>query len=524
MVRFPWRFLGFSLAAAWAVDILFWKKPLGISFLIWSTLLMLFGVLLARGEKVKIARRSYILIAAVFLLSVFVLLRLEPFTQGVSLLFAVLLIFLLAVTFLNGHWFYYKAVDYVTAAFQVVVAAFSRPFDLSKTGGETEEPQQFGWKKVPGRLIPLLRGLVLALPVVLVLGALLAAADPIFSDWAENTLKIFNLDRFAEYLFRFFYIIVLAYLFTGLYLLAVRPLREAQQPDPDKPLFAGFLGWTETAVILASVNLLFAVFLIIQFRYFFGGETNIHATGYTYSEYARRGFGELVAVAVLSLLLYLGLGLVARLQQKRAQTGFTLLTALLILQVVVILVSAFQRLLLYESAYGFTRLRTYSHVFMVWLAILLAAVLVLEIVRKRGRFALFALIAAFGFCTSLAVLNVDGLVVRQNVRRAADSKLDSEYLKQLSSDAVPAMAGLFGTAKDQGVRDALGAELACRAVLLQEEALPWQGFTLSRAVARRTLTGMSDELAAYPVYQVEGDWMVSVGDQTQNCSWVPVYD
>ena len=35
----------------------------------------------------------------------------------------------------------------------------------------------------------------------------------------------------------------------------------------------------------------------------------------------------------------------------------------------VMLASAFQRLLIYEGVFGFTELRLYSHVFMIWLAV-----------------------------------------------------------------------------------------------------------------------------------------------------------
>ena len=63
----------------------------------------------------------------------------------------------------------------------------------------------------------------------------------------------------------------------------------------------------------------------------------------------------------------------------------------------VILVSAFQRLVLYEQAYGFTRLRTYTHVFMAWLALLLVGVMVLEFTARLRRFAFIALLSALGF-------------------------------------------------------------------------------------------------------------------------------
>ena len=51
--------------------------------------------------------------------------------------------------------------------------------------------------------------------------------------------------------------------------------------------------------------------------------------------------------------------------------------------VIVMLISAYQRLVLYEMAYGFSRLRTYTHVFMIWLGLLLITVVILEITRRE---------------------------------------------------------------------------------------------------------------------------------------------
>ena len=68
------------------------------------------------------------------------------------------------------------------------------------------------------------------------------------------------------------------------------------------------------------------------------------------------------------------------------------------------LVSAFQRLVLYEAAYGFSRLRTYTHVFMIWLGLLLVAAIILEILRRERAVALAAAVASLGFAISLPIV------------------------------------------------------------------------------------------------------------------------
>jgi hypothetical protein len=117
----------------------------------------------------------------------------------------------------------------------------------------------------------------------------------------------------------------------------------------------------------------------------------------------------------------------------------------------VILASAFQRLLLYEIAYGYTELRLYSHVFMVWLAGMFIW-FVVTLWLQPERFALGLLLAGLGFVVTLNVINPDAFIARQNLAglntfiieenqpytRTSD-KVDVEYLTTLSDDAVPVL-------------------------------------------------------------------------------------
>jgi len=103
-----------------------------------------------------------------------------------------------------------------------------------------------------------------------------------------------------------------------------------------------------------------------------------------------------VGVAILSLLLYLAFNAITKRESKPAQVGFSALSVLLIANVLVILASSLMRLLMYEDAYGFSEVRTYTHVFIFWLAGLLVAAIVLELIRKRGYFGLALMITIVG--------------------------------------------------------------------------------------------------------------------------------
>jgi hypothetical protein len=245
-------------------------------------------------------------------------------------------------------------------------------------------------------------------------------------------------------------------------------------------------------------------FVIIQFQYFFSGQTNITLEGYTYAEYARRGFGELVGVAILSTLLLKVLSLVARKDSPNRQRIFSGLSAGLVALVLVILVSAFQRLFLYESAYGFTRLRTYAHVLMIWLGVYMLAFLVMEIFKHQTLFINITLAAIVGFSLTLSLLHVDRFIVDRNVTRSIEGEMfDAGYLSSLSSDAVPAMVEHYGNSTlPAELREGIGAALVCFQQASSNQSLgerPWQSFHFSDKAALTALDKVQGELDAYHV-------------------------
>ncbi len=546
--RFGWA----ALAAAWAVDLLFWQKTPGVSFPIWVILIIAAGLLLARSLKVRPSPFSLVLIAAAVIFAVVTFIRQETFTVMISFLLCFLSLGLLSSTFTTGNWVYYKIGGFIRGGLLYLLATLIRPADLfsrkqpstplapaknepseSEPGAASPAPVLAaalpGWKSAGQQAIPVVRGLVLALPILFILSALLASADPIFNNWMRGLLKIFDLSKVPEYLFRLFYILIFAYALAGSYLHAVQPVAVEARPKPESRWFPPFLGWTESVVVLGAVNLLFAVFVGIQFWYLFGGQANISTSGFTYSEYARRGFNELVMVALLSLGLYLSLGAVARQDTANQQKMMIGLNTLLIAEVLVILASSLSRLLLYENAYGFTQLRTYTHILIAWLAILLAVTIGLELTRRRHVFALAALLVTFGFGLTFGVINIDGFIASQNIQRARGGvSLDDRYLTTLSGDAIPTLLAEYQLpGQPAAVRDSLGAELACREALLANpdaQSNSWLSYNLSKGTAASLLRANHALWQQYPVQNTPDGVAVVFSGYNHFCQSTPWID
>jgi hypothetical protein len=487
---------GIALATAIGFDYLFWKHGQGISFFVFVTVCLAAGVVSAAISGARPNVRSAALVPCILATAAITFLRVEPLTMLCAAALTLVLMMILVYSYRGGRWPFYSMIDHVVAVFRLGATAALHPALLpaEKPAGTPAAPVP-AWR----RWLPsIVRGVVLALPIVFLFTALLSSADPVFAKLMKN---LFNLDRLPEYIFRLTYILAGTYLLVGVFLYAILSSREdAISPAGDSRI-RPFIGFIEAVVVLGSVSLLLAVFVAVQFRYFFGGVENITAEGFTYAEYARRGFGELVAVALLALVLFLGLGTLARREDRVRRKIFTALGIVLVAMVSVILGSAYRRLALYENAYGFTALRLYTHVFMVWLGILLVAVAGLEIAGRIRWFSLAGLAAVFAFTITLAVLNVDASIVRLNGSRGLEGgKLDAAYLNSLSVDAVPALLDLYSAA-GKPEQDVIGPNLSCR-LYHMEHTLPdaWQSYLAPVEEALRLLRA-SPATTQYPVHE-----------------------
>jgi hypothetical protein len=302
--------------------------------------------------------------------------RQEPLSIFLSLAFTLGLMSLLAVTWIGGQWIQYSLADYVLNILKLALSMIARPltFLVERKKTVPAELQASNGSRAK-RFWAIFRGSLIAIPIIVIFAALLSSADLVFAQRVQDFTRLFRLENLPQYIFRCIYIAIAAYALAGVYLHAAHKSMNENLLGLNKPLVTPFLGFIEATIVLGGVVLLFSLFAAVQFRYFFGGLTNIGIQGFTYAEYAQRGFSELVAVSFFSLLLFLGLSAIVKRTGTTQRWVFSGLGVGMVALVGIMLLSAFQRMLLYEAAYGFSRLRIYTHVFMLWLAILLVDVL-----------------------------------------------------------------------------------------------------------------------------------------------------
>lgn len=275
-----------------------------------------------------------------------------------------------------------------------------------------------------------LRGVVLALPLLVVLGLLLASADAVFADFFRWWSPVTVIEHGVL-------LAVGAWGMGGLLRLS------SAEAAPPPPLLPFRIGHVEATVVLGSLVALFAAFAVAQLVALSGGGRHVITTaGLTYAEYARSGFLQLLAVASITLAALLGLRGVTDLSDPRLRRRFTVLAEIAAALTLVIVAVALRRLGLYQDAFGLTVLRLYSSVFAVWVGVVvvLAACALAGLGSRRAWFAGAAGSAGLLALFLLNVVNPEATVARHNVERAVRTeKVDPGYLAELSGDAVPAL-------------------------------------------------------------------------------------
>ncbi len=326
-----------------------------------------------------------------------------------------------------------------------------------------------------------LRGLLLTLPLLLVFTCLFGQADAVFSAKMELLGErlgdmVQNADR---WLVHGFYSLVFA--LVAATILHPSVLGKKWTSSEPTSSWHGGVGEIELVMVLGSLLGLFTLFVLIQFRYLFGGHELVQTVaGLTYASYARKGFFALVtAVFILHVLLVTGGCLLSQAEQ-RVQSLFAWLSLGLVFAVTFVFASAFYRLYLYMESYGLTRSRFYAAVILLWLAVAFA-LLTVKLIRPRWRF--FSGVYFQSLLVTALILNVvnpDGMIARVNLTRAMrDGKLDRDYLEQLSTDAIPAILRHGHSISPEN--------MAQTAEVILDRRLPegtdWRHWNLSRARA-----------------------------------------
>jgi hypothetical protein len=475
-VRAPRATLAAALGLGVLAEVLLDRPLWGVSFPLVVTALLGTLVLLGGREGWQRARPNAWLAAPLLVISGFVAVRASSWLLALNLLTSAALLLLLTHFWAAGRVQRLGLLGYPLVALSSTFRGLLYPPALVRDSVDLRAAREHA-----PRLLPFARGVLIALPVLLVFCVLLQSADVAFAGAMNRLFDVDLWELFGSAIGRAFGVGFSACVAAAALGHALRRRRGQESGEAEATPAVPRLGLTEALTLILAVDALFLVFAGFQVAYLFIGGASSPAEGYTYAEYARRGFFELLLVSMMTLGLVMALARWTRRESPLAQGVFRVGASLMVALTVVIVASAVKRMTLYEDAFGYTRLRLFTHVFMF----ALGAVLTWRAVTlwwRPERFAIGAFVTALGAVLAVNAVNPDALIVRLNLARATDSSSpDVSYLSGLSSDAVPELVRETATAP------------GWQAELLRQyaERLPaegsWPEWNLSHARARRAL-------------------------------------
>ncbi len=287
-------------------------------------------------------------------------------------------------------------------------------------------------RKIPYALL----GLLIAMPLTIVVVVLLMSSDELFSNSMHNFtehLPTLSPSLFWEIMFA---IPIAIYLFGTFF--SVQKTAPAYSETAPKyrilPQIASYFAVTPICVF-------YLVYVITQFV----NIANAINKTLDYSAFARRGFFELCAIAVINLAV---IALIQTFTKRNEYDVKPLVlrvyTVAISLFTLLIIATAITKMLMYIDEYGMTLLRVYTSWFMILLALIFVLIIALQIhnfVIWKAAFAVFTVMFAI-----LCFGNFEGAIARYNISAYQSGKLlelDISEFDELGYSAVKPAAELL---------------------------------------------------------------------------------
>lgn len=351
---------------------------------------------------------------------------------------------------------------------------------------------------------------IISLVVFVVFATLLSQADPIFKEKITQILNALNIVevivRAIATLFVFF---ILAGLFTLLsdfpitkWLGTTEERLKVRFEKTDKFNYMRAFDAVLPMLVLLPVLATFALFVYVQFKYLFGVNISEVLKTFTFSEYARRGFGELIITIILTYPL---LGWTINRSQTKSlpvRIGNYIISTLVLGCVYVMLYSAVTRMNIYADIYGPSLRRNYVYAGVVVFGIGFAAYQVFATIRTwkpdftllRSRF--FGDFVTLAFLTMSLLLGVIAYVPWNNITVSQiqanyekTGNLDVYQLTDMPREAVPQIYEF--SQKIKGTVAAKNADGSCKTDCVETGVAVLENYTAIKKADYQALISRS---------------------------------
>ena len=470
--------IGFTLFLAVIYERFFTGKQWGVSIPIFYIMFMAFFLWSAR-EKVIFKRTvGFIMILPTLLIA----LNYSIHSNSILSFFNGIMIVVLTcvstvlIRYENIKW---DSINLIKMVFKRGIKSIpeniDKPFVFIKSNIDSRSKKEMSSTKKS-----ILRGVIISIPLLIVVLLLLTSADMVFKHYITNLsggFKFISIGKIINQLF--IIIIVFVIIFSYIWSFKYTCDESGNKKNPVK--------WEPVTIltIIFMINIVYLLFSIVQFSYLYSGVNNVLPKEFTYSEYARKGFFELVAVTIINFTILLSSMNFIKKGNKTINIICNVFLTTLVVFTLNMLFSAHFKMSLYEQTYGFTYLRIFVHLFMIMLFMLLI-VLLIGIWNRRMPLNKILVVIILSMYIILNYINVDKLIAEKNIDiYYKTQKIDALYLRNLSYDAIPEILRLKDDSNTIVAMQVANYLEDLRNELAQEHS--WYEFNYSKYKARKII-------------------------------------
>lgn len=434
-----------SIILAVLHSILFWGKSLGASVTLFSVaVLFCIMYIFERSGKIKNSK-AFLLSLPIILLSITYFI----FNNLFFTISNMVVIIVLFATMITLAIFDYKEI--IKKVSLIIFRPIAKIEDMLRDCGNefSKNEKKCKTESENKNIKKVMLGILISLPILIIILMLLSSADTIFASGINQiTHSVFNLIGQIE-LGDIFYRILLIVLIT-IYIMAfvynIYDMQEEQNENNkknsqriiNKISFDNIISNT----ILTILNFVYLIFCYIQIVNLFIGYSNLPE--YEYANYARQGFFQLMIVSIINLIIILvtthNKNEATKNQKKYLQT----MNVMLAVFTVIILISSFMRMHLYEQAFGYTFLRLMVYFILITEAILIVPTVIYIFNNKIKLVKIYSIIILTMYII-VNYSNINGMIVNKNIslylenEELSEKEIDFNYLRTTGIDGAVEM-------------------------------------------------------------------------------------
>lgn len=465
-------------------SILFWNKIAGISVFLFTTAAVSFLVYVLHKNKKIQNRKALIFIIPIILLSITYFLFNNSFFRVTNIIAIIGLIFIMCIYLTKSK---IKMPQFIKNILELIIGSIEEiqeVIESLKINKKEKNENLENIKKIG-------KSILIVLPVIIIVLILLMTADSIFANMFDGITELIkNLTSSEGTIILFFRIvsIVIVFLFIAGFLANLvqdNTLYTRNNNEENKKIQIESI---TINTMLTILNFIYAIFCTIQIANLF---TQIGNTSdFNYAQYARQGFFQLMFVSIINFAI-LGISNSNKKEQTPKQKVYTKWMSILILIfTIIIIISAFYRMNLYEQEYGYTYLRLFVY-YILTTELLFMVPCLLYILGKKIDLLKISIIIITVMYIFINFSNMDSTIAGKNVDRYLENEtkreIDISYLiKVTGTDAIPELTKLLN-AKDEKVAKRIKDYLEQKKQELQKEKMQWQEFNWSKQNAKNIL-------------------------------------